>query len=66
MNILPDTAAWLELRALRNRLAHDDDLEAESALELIALIRRSVGVLSGIIRRFEACCRESGLLPASP
>ena len=66
VNILPDTAAWLELRALRNRLAHDDDLEAESALELIALIRRSVGVLSGIIRRFEASCRESGLLPASP
>jgi hypothetical protein len=66
VNIPPDTAAWLELCALRNRLTHDYDLEAESALELIALIRSSVEVLSGIIRRFEASCRESGLLPASP
>ena len=54
VNILPDTAAWLELRALRDRLTHDYDLEAESTLELIALSRSSVEVLSGIIRRFEA------------
>lgn len=65
VNILPDTPTWLELRALRNRLTHDYDLEAESALELIALIRSCADVLSGIIRRFEASCRESGLLPAS-
>ena len=66
VDILPDTATWLELRALRDRLTHDYDLEAESALELIALIRSSVEVLSGIIRRFEASCQESGLLPTSP
>ena len=51
---------------LRNRLTHDYDLEAESALELVALIRSSAEVLSGIIRRFEASCREAGLLPPSP
>lgn len=66
VTILPDTATWLELRALRNRLTHDYDLEAESALELVALIRSSAEVLSGIIQRFEASCRESRLLPASP
>lgn len=66
VNVLPDTATWLELRALRNRLTHDYDLEAESALEWVALIRGSAEVSSGIIRRFEASCRDSGLLPASP
>lgn len=63
LGILPDAPTWLELRALRNRLTHDYDLEAESALELIQLIRSSVDTLSGIMRRFEASCRDSGLLP---
>ena len=64
LGILPDAPTWLELRALRNRLTHDYDLEAESALELIQLIRSSVDTLAGIMRRFATACRGSGLLPA--
>ena len=63
LGILPDAPTCLELRALRNRLTHDYDLEAESALELIELIRGSTDTLAGIIRRFATSCRDSGLLP---
>ncbi len=65
LSILPDAPTWLELRALRNRLTHDYDLETESALDLIQLIRSSTDGLSGIIRRFATMCRDSGLLPGS-
>ena len=63
LGILPDAPTWLELRALRNRLTHDYDLEAASALELHQLIRGSAATLEGIRRQFEAACRESGLMP---
>ena len=53
---------WLELRALRNRLTHEYDLQAENAIELVIALREAMIALGQIVERFEAHCRGRGLL----
>lgn len=60
---LIDTAEqWLELRALRNRLTHEYDLQAENAIELVIALREAMIALGQIVERFETHCRGRGLL----
>lgn len=61
--ILASPQAWMELRALHNRLTHDYDLEAEAALEIVAWVRASADTLASIIERFAQLCRQQGLIP---
>lgn len=63
VGILADTPIWLELRALRNRLTHDYELEAPGVLELLRAIRDNADSLSAILVRFRTSCRDAGLLP---
>lgn len=63
VGILADTPIWLELRALRNRLTHDYELEAPGVLELLQAIRDNADSLSAILVRFRTSCRDAGLLP---
>lgn len=60
--VLGSAAEWLELRALRNRLTHDYDLEAEPVLALIIEMRSSVDVLGAMATRLSALCNERGLV----
>ena len=64
-DIVSTPQVWMELRALRNRLTHDYDLEAEVTVEIVEAMRNSVENLAGIIRRFTALCVQRGLLPAA-
>lgn len=63
VGILADSAVWLELRALRNRLTHDYELEAAGIVELLRAIRDNADSLSAILARFRTACRDAGLLP---
>ena len=64
--IIPAPEAWYELRALRNRLTHDYDLEAAQALEVIQTMLESIEEMTAIIQRFRAVCIEFHLLPSTP
>ncbi len=64
--IIPSPDAWYELRALRNRLTHDYDLEAAQALGVIHAMLASIETMSSMIERFRALCIQSHLLPSPP
>jgi hypothetical protein len=59
---LPDSETWLELRALRNRLTHEYELENEQLADLLALIRAATTTLATCIQRFERRCRTLKLI----
>lgn len=61
--IVPTQQDWLDLRAMRNRLTHDYDLEADSIIELVPEMKASIERLAGIVTRFRAQCAAQGLLP---
>lgn len=60
--ILPTSAAWLELRGLRNRLTHEYDLASSDMPELILLIHRGTRTLTAAIRRLATLCEQRELL----
>lgn len=60
-DILPNQAAWLELRALRNRLTHEYDLETDRLPELLTLVRQAKDILAIAITRFTHRCGELDL-----
>jgi len=62
-DIIPTAEDWLELRALRNRLTHDYDLEYDDVLDVIRSLRASITTLIDMTERFEHFCKHHGLLP---
>lgn len=63
--IVPTRQDWLDLRAMRNRLTHDYDLEADAMIELVPEMKASIELLAGIVTRFRAQCAVQGLLPGN-
>ena len=62
--IITTTEDWLELRALRNHLTHDYDLESDDVIEVIHSLRASITALIDLTERFEHFCQHHGLLTA--
>ncbi len=62
LGLINSVEQWLELRALRNQLTHEYDLQSDNAVELARSLREAVEALRWIVERFEAYCRERGLL----
>ncbi|HES75378.1 MAG TPA: hypothetical protein ENO09_00055 [bacterium] len=63
-DIIATPEDWLELRALRNRLTHDYDLDYADVIEIIHTLRTSIANLTGMTERFAHFCQHHGLLPA--
>jgi len=61
--IITTTEDWLELRALRNHLTHDYDLDSDDVIEVIHSLRASITALIDLTERFEHFCQHHGLLP---
>ena len=66
LDLIAQAEVWMELRALRNRLTHDYDLEAASMPEVLQAIREATEILAGVILRLHSLGRRLGLLPANP
>lgn len=60
--LFPDGKTWLELRALRNRLTYEYDLQGTQLADLLALVREALATLTTCIQRFERKCRALKLI----